>query len=103
MCFKILEEISTILECMTSFDKGTATIFFFWSNPQTSSTRSRAQGFTKVSPIVCGFFCLAYGKQPCKRLQDNNPNFGKVPDFSNLAFFARRYLHYHSRIQDVSM
>ena len=51
-CFKILQEIPTILECMTSFDKETASIFVLSSNPQTSSTMSRAHGFTKVSPIV---------------------------------------------------
>jgi hypothetical protein len=46
--FKMLKRIVTILERITSFDNGNASSFFFCYSPQTSSTMSRAHGFTEV-------------------------------------------------------
>jgi hypothetical protein len=69
-CFKMLKEISNILERITSFDMGIAYSFLFCSSPQTSSTISNAYGFTNVSPIVWGFFCLALRYETLKDVQE---------------------------------
>lgn len=58
-CSKILVDISEILERIVSFDKGTASIFFLYSKPQTSSTISNTHGFISDSAILCGFLFLA--------------------------------------------